>query len=239
MRFRGVAMLEKIRKRLLFEGADAVGGAYLKGFVPDSMQNLEYGISVQMRLSQAVVEQIFREKSPSHTYFHNYRTLNAMLDRCTFLAVSMLQKEGYRAVAVPASQTVDRQMFAGLISHKLVAVKAGMGRIGRHALFISDELGPAVRLASVLTDCPICAPEPLFVRQEGCGTCSACAKACPAGAISGKEYIPGMPREDFFDAECCSNYMKKSFQMIGRGAVCGICMATCQNRWKEKFLKKP
>ena len=85
-------MLEKIRKRLLFEGADAVGGAYLKGFVPDSMQNLEYGISVQMRLSQAVVEQIFREKSPSHTYFHNYRTLNAMLDRCTFLAVSMLQR---------------------------------------------------------------------------------------------------------------------------------------------------
>ena len=113
------------------------------------------------------------------------------------------------------------------------------GRVGRHALFISDEFGPAVRLASVLTDCPICAPEPLFVRQEGCGTCSACAKACPAGAISGREYIPGMPREDFFDAACCSNYMKKSFQMIGRGAVCGICMATCQNRWKEKFLKKP
>ena len=232
-------MLEKIRERLLYEGADAVGAAYLGRLLPESLQRFPYGISVEMRLSGAVVERISLDRAPSHTYFHNYRTLNAMLDRCTFLAVSMLQKEGYQAIAVPASQTVDRQGIAGLVSHKLVAAEAGMGHIGRHALFISKDFGPAVRLASVLTDCPVCAPASHRLKEAGCGNCRACVSACPAGAISGKEYRPGMPREDFFDAACCSQYMKKSFQMIGRGAVCGICMAACQKIWNEKILKKP
>ena len=215
-----------------------MGAAYLKQFLPEQLQELAYGISVEIRLSCAVVEQIFSQKSPSHTYFHHYRTLNAQLDRCTFLAVSMLQKKGYRAIAVPASQTVSRESIAGLISHKLVAAEAGLGRIGRHALFISEEFGPAVRLASVLTNCPVCPPYDQRRQSGECGSCAACVAACPAGAISGKEYQIGMRREDFFDAECCSNYMKKSFQMIGRGAVCGICMATCQKIWNEKILKK-
>lgn len=232
-------MLEKIRERLCYEGADAVEAAYLGKLLPENLQSLPYGISVEMRLSQAVVERIFLDKAPSHTYFHNYRTLNAMLDRCTFLAVSMLQKEGYRAIAVPASQTVDRQGIAGLVSHKMVAAEAGLGRIGRHALFISKDFGPAVRLASVLTDCPVCEKNTARQEGEGCGACRACVSACPAGAISGKEYAIGMAREDFFDAECCSNFMKKSFQMIGRGAVCGVCMATCQKVWEEKIRKKP
>ena len=232
-------MLEKIRERLQYEGADAVEAAYLKKFLPESLQSLPYGISVEMRLSRAVVEQIFLDKAPSRTYFHNYRTLNAMLDRCTFLAVSMLQREGYRAIAVPASQTADGQGIAGLISHKMVAAEAGLGRIGRHALFISRDFGPAVRLASVLTDCPVCERHSARREEEGCGACRACVSACPAGAISGREYVLGMAREDFFDAECCSNFMKKSFQMIGRGAVCGVCMATCQKVWEEKIRKKP
>lgn len=230
-------MLERIRQRLRYEGADAVGAAYLKNFLPENLQSLPFGISVEIRLSRAIVAQIERDRAPSHTYFHNYRTLNAMLDRCTFLAVSLLQEAGYQAIAVPASQTVDRSRIAGLISHKLAAAEAGLGRIGRNALFISKDFGPAVRLATVLTDCPVCEERSFRQEGEGCGSCRACVSACPAGAISGREYEPGMPREEFFDAKCCSEYMKKSFQMIGRGAVCGICMSVCQKIWEEKFQK--
>lgn len=230
-------MLERIRQRLRYEGADAVGAAYLKNFLPENLRHLPYGISVEIRLSRAIVAQIEHDRAPSHTYFHNYRTLNAMLDRCTFLAVSLLQEAGYQAIAVPASQTVDRSRIAGLISHKLAAAEAGLGRIGRNALFISKDFGPAVRLATVLTDCPVCEERSFRQEGEGCGNCHACVSACPAGAISGREYEPGLPREEFFDAECCSKYMKKSFQMIGRGAVCGICMSVCQKIWEEKFQK--
>lgn len=51
--------------------------------------------------------------------------------------------------------------------------------------------------------------------------------ACPSGAISGKEWHIGITREEIFSAETCSQYMKKQFQHIGRGAVCGICMKVC------------
>jgi hypothetical protein len=37
-------------------------------------------------------------------------------------------------------------------------------------------------------------------------------------------------REEMFDAEKCSQYMKKHFQHIGRGAVCGICMEVCPHK---------
>ena len=96
-----------------------------------------------------------------------------------------------------------------------------------------------MRLASVLTDCPVCEKKIRRGKRARAAEHAAPAfLACPAGAISGKEYAIGMAREDFFDAECCSNFMKKSFQMIGRGAVCGVCMATCQKVWEEKIRKK-
>jgi epoxyqueuosine reductase QueG len=56
--------------------------------------------------------------------------------------------------------------------------------------------------------------------------CTICRDACPAGAITGEEYIPGHERKEIFDAKKCSEHMK-TYKNIGRGAVCGICMSVC------------
>ena len=224
-------MIDKIRKRMKFERMDLFGTAYLGQLLPEALAHMPYAIVIGVRMSEAVVDQI--TTGPTHIYFHNYRTANAVLDRCTFLIVSMLMEGGYRGMAVPASQTVDRDSIRGLVSHKMAAAEAGLGYIGKSALFISSRFGPAVRLATVLTDYP--AAEQKSKRMPAdCGGCTICQKACPAGAISGKGYVPGMAREDFFDAALCSSYMKKAFQQVGRGAVCGICMAVCPKR-KEIF----
>lgn len=224
-------MMKEIRERMYFEGMDLFGTSFLEPYLPDDLKDLPYGITIGVRMSNAVIDMI--QDGPTHTYFHNYRTANALLDRCTLLAVGMLMREGYRGIAVPASQTVDRGGLRGLVSHKLAAAEAGLGYIGKSAAFISEAFGPGVRLATVLTDYPAC--EHVSKRlDKDCGDCTACVKACPAGAILGKNYRPGLPREDFFDAELCSSYMKKAYQHIGRGAVCGICIAACR-KCKEKF----
>jgi epoxyqueuosine reductase QueG len=94
-------------------------------------------------------------------------------------------------------------------------------------MLITPKYGSAVRLATVLTDMPLSRNREKLPFL--CGDCTECAKACPAGAISGK--TPTLNRDDFFDAEKCSHHMK-TYKDIGRGAVCGLCMRACP---KNKF----
>lgn len=182
---------------------------------------LENAISMVFRLSDAVVDQI--HTAPTHTYFHHYRTMNAYIDSTALALVLFLQEKGYRAAAVPASQSTAGT--AGIFSHKKAAVRAGLGFIGKSCLFIANCGGPRVRLGTVFTNAPldaVCVPQ-----KSECGACDACVRACGAMAILNREYEENMRREEFFDAEACSRYMKEKFQAIGRGAVCGVCMQVC------------
>lgn len=201
-----------------------------------------YGISLGIKLPNGVVDEVVN--GPTHTYFHTYRTTNALLDRIAYQLVLQLEQQGNRALYIPASQTVERQAMRGRVSHKQVACGAGLGYIGKSALFVSHEFGPRVRLSTVLTDADLSDVENKLAKERDsslseqligtCNDCNVCQKACPCGAISGREYVPGMAREDFFDAEKCSSHMKKAYQLIGRGAVCGICMAVCP-KGKNRF----
>ena len=198
-------------------------GIYEVGFskVDSPFEGLSNAITIVVPLSNAVVNQI--DKAPTKTYFHHYRTVNAFIDNLLEKIVLHIINLGFDAAAVPASQSVTG--FEGVFSHKEAAVRAGLGYIGKSCLFISDKFGPRVRLGTVFTDMPL--PVRECAVESKCGECNLCVKACPAFAISGREYKVGMKREDFFDARACSEYMKKQFQDIGRGAVCGICMKHC------------
>lgn len=184
-------------------------------------ENVNNAISLVFKLSDAIVDQI--DSAPTHTYFHHYRTMNAYIDSVTHQLVMYLQSLGYNAAAIPASQSIEG--LKGLFSHKQVAVRAGLGYIGKSALFISNKFGPRVRLGTVFTDAPLEVKKE--VQKSLCGECNICSKMCPAMAIHNVEFKDGMTREDIFDAKACSDFMKEKFKHIGRGVVCGICMSKC------------
>ncbi len=183
---------------------------------------LAYAVSLGVPLSKTVVASI--QGGPTHTYFHHYRTTNAFLDHAALRLQLMLESGGYHAVYVPASQSVSVDGLSGLFSHKMAATLSGLGGIGQNALFVSNCHGPALRLSTVLTDYPV---KPASILSNPCTNCGACVQACPAGALTGSVWKPGIPRDELIDASKCSAYMKKAYQCIGRGAVCGICMAAC------------
>ena len=188
----------------------------------DNEFKLGYAISYTVRLSNAVIDCI--DTAPTHTYFHHYRTVNALIDRNSLECGFMLERFGFRYAAVPASQ--------GIYSHKRAAVDSGLGTIGKSSLFLSNKFGPRVRLGTILTDCPF---EVRDINPTSvCGGCRICTNACPAMAIVGKEWSPGTPRDEIIDAQACSDYMKRAFKHIGRGAVCGICMRVCPHGIKNK-----
>ncbi len=202
---------------------------------PNDIQELEsnglgvgsciYGISIVAKLSDAIVDEI--SNAPTHTYFHHYRTVNTFLDQMTFRAGMYLEQYGYRYLTIAASQSINHNgwNFAGRYSHKHMACAAGLGTIGKSSMFLHHTFGPRVRLGSLLTDCPL--ETTIHTPVSLCGSCTLCTNACPSGAISGKEWKIGMARAELFSPEACSEHMKRAYQKIGRGAVCGICMRVC------------
>ncbi len=212
-------MKDKIKKIFLENGVTEVGFCRLEK--EDNPFDMGFAISFAVPLSDTVIDGIY--DAPTHTYFHHYRTVNTFIDNISLKTGLMLSNAGYKYVCVPASQSVNG--LQGVFSHKLAAALSGLGTVGKSGLFLSERFGPRVRLGTILTDCAFDVEnaEPKSV----CGDCRICAQSCPAMAISGKEWRAGDDRDIIVDAKACSDYMKKAFQHIGRGAVCGICMRVC------------
>ena len=212
----------KVKEFALNLGVDLVGFSSL-GFSPIKNQsNLKYAVTIAVKLPDAVLKTI--EDRPTIAYFHEYRTANAFLDNSTFKIARFIENLGYLAFPIAASQSLPESDYSSLFSHKHAGRLSGLGFIGKSGLFINPKYGSKIRLATVLTDMEIESENPII--ENGCGNCEKCVKACPAGAISGKIYTAGLPRDEFFSAEKCSHNMKR-YKDVGRGAVCGICIKVC------------
>ena len=217
-------MLEQASlKTLAIElGADIVGFCEWNEPPIPSSPNLRYAVSLGVKLSDAVLKTV--ENAPSFVYFQHYRTANTLLDSIAFRLAREIEKAGYDALPVAASQSLGKNNpYRGVLPHKTAAVLSGLGFVGKSGLFLSLEHGSKVRLATVITDMPLTSELPVI--ENGCGDCQICKNACPAGAIYGEK--PTTDGERNFDAEKCSKYMKEHFQDVGRGSVCGVCIKVC------------
>lgn len=223
--------LEKMKERLIDDGIAQVGFADVSGALDEQYKDYPYAISMVFRLSDAVIDGI--DGAPTYTYFQHYRAVNAFLDGRALWVCEMLRRMGHRAIPVAASQSVHDMAdeYTGIFQHKTAARLAGLGTIGKNAMFVSYEHGPRIRLATVLTDMSL--PVNTEFNDSVCGSCSKCVENCPAGAISGENYAEGKERIELLDAKKCSEHMKKAYKHIGRGAVCGICMKVCPLGRKE------
>ena len=184
-------------------------------------ENYNTAISIVIKLSSSVLKGI--TDKPTHYYFHHYRTVNTHIDSILLKIGMYLEKNGYGYFPVGASQSING--YQGVFPHKTAARLAGLGYIGKNAMFISDRFGMGVRLGTLLTDAPLETSSELS--KGSCGSCSLCVNACPAMALSGENFSADTPEVNLIDRHTCSEYMKDNFQRIGRGSVCGVCMRNC------------
>ncbi|MDZ7270689.1 MAG: hypothetical protein ONB17_03645 [candidate division KSB1 bacterium] len=194
-------------------------------FAPGEAEGLDSALSMGVRLSQAILDGL--HDGPTLLYKWHYRQANALLDRLAFLIAGLLQERGWRAVPVPASQVVDWHLQVGHLSHRHVAVAAGLGWLGRNNLLVSPAFGAQVRLVTVLTDLPV--PQPGLV-EFGCQECRACISACPAQAI-------GETAADF-QFQRCYDQVRAYAKSRSLGVyICGICQRVCPGRTSTKPSK--
>jgi len=207
-------------------GGEIVGIGDIRGHEPAGYGTLSRSISFGIRLSDAIMEGI--RLGPTPEYFHHYRTVNRLIDEISLKITILLQRQGYQALPVAASQSINHREgdpYQGLFSHRMAATLGGLGWIGKNNSLIHPTFGPRLRLGTVLTDAPLVAAKP--VTESQCQNCSLCVDACPALALSGADWQAGGPGDLLVDARACSEHMKHHYQHIGRGAVCGICLAVC------------
>jgi epoxyqueuosine reductase QueG len=222
----------QIEHELLGKGANLIGFADMSSLPDQFTGGFLRAVSIAAALRPAVIQRI--SKGPTKEYFAEYERVNGLLAELCERAFKNLTKTGNRAEAVKTTtEHFDSATLSTPIQHKTVATRAGLGWIGKSALLITREYGPAVRLATVLTDAELETGKP--INESHCGDCRKCLEACPAGAMTGRNWEPGTARESIYDAFKCRQTAGKLAKQQGiEATICGICINVCP--WTQKYI---
>jgi epoxyqueuosine reductase QueG len=207
------------------------GAADLRGFSTprdEKGKRLRFALSWVIPMGPEIMSGI--KLGPNQGYADEYARANKLINELADKLSSKIRSRGFRAQALAASERTDEENLKGDFPHKTAATRSGLGWIGRHCQLITREFGPWVRLGTVFTDISLpCGPP---VERESCGRCRLCVDACPAGALKGKAWYPGLPRDKILDVRVCDNWKKQHYFQYHRGHNCGICSAVCPHGLK-------
>ncbi|MBM3322407.1 epoxyqueuosine reductase [candidate division WOR-3 bacterium] len=214
--------LQTLRDLALTRGAVGFGIARLADSKTDDfllprdlLARLDSGLSIALPLQPAVLATL--PGRPNQLYEHHYRQVNFALDRLALELAQRITALGGEALPIPASQIVDWDNQRGHLSHKRVAVAAGLGWLGRNNLLVTPRHGAQVRLVTVLTDLRL---EPTRPTDHDCGSCRACIEACPAQAI-------GETAADFRHLDCFAQLREFQRRHYVSQYICGLCIQAC------------
>lgn len=220
------SLTEKVKNFAKSRGATLVGitpierlsrapkGHQTKDFLPNA-KNL---ISIALKINKSPIIQLPKTMKE---YKLSYDVANSKLNTIACETASLLEDEGYEAIAIPASEPYDKEKLVGDISHKHVAVAAGLGRFGLNNLVLTPKYGSYVRFATIITSAPLDPDEPSD--KDAClgEKCSKCVKACPAEALKNPIYNSDEGWQ--INKEKCHQYI----HTVSGGEVCGLCIKAC------------
>lgn len=222
---------EQVKQVLYEQGAALVGIGDMR---PVQVCRFPAGISVAVPIPKHVIEDL--KTAPTKEYYELYGILNAKLNTIVTAGEAFLKEQGYNAWAQTTDRVKVNEENRSEIPHKTVAVRAGLGWIGKNCLLVTPEYGSAIRISSLLTDAPLECAQP--IEKSRCGGCSLCVQNCPAGALKGTLWSAGMEREEIVDVNRC--YQKQKEIMYARTRIdtdlCGKCFAVCA--YTQNYLKR-
>lgn len=229
------SVIDELKTLLQSKGADLVGIADLRKLTPDVRNNFPVGISIAVALNPHIIANI--QNGPTNQYYLEYKRVNDLLDKLGYSAVAFLNENGCKSISLAVTNIgIDSETLSTILPHKTTAFRAGLGWIGKCALLVTKTYGSAIRITTVLTDARLPTDNP--VDTPLCGKCFSCVESCPVHAPSGKNWQPGMHRDDFYNAFACQeNALEMARKNVGiRLTLCGICIAVCP--WTQKYIKK-
>lgn len=215
-----------IREWMAMHAITLWGAADLRGFLTpldETGQGFPVALSWAVPMNPRVMAGI--QAGPNQAYADEYARVNHRLNELSVALAAAIQARGFRSRALAASDRTDQVAVRGDFPHKTAATRAGLGWVGRHCQLITRPWGSWVRLGTVFTDMEIpCGPP---MDRHFCGQCRRCVAACPARALLGNAWYPGIPREELVDVQVCDRWKKEHYFEYHQGHNCGICSAVC------------
>lgn len=126
--------------------------------------------------------------------FHTEHKMDALAVKIA----GQLEEVGYHSVG---------KLKTGLLPHKTVALRAGLGFIGKNNLLVTPEYGCGQMLGKVLTTAPfVTMSRP--IQPPRCGDCRICVEVCPTKALLGTTWSVTTTREEIMTRKACTLCLK-------------------------------
>ncbi|GLV54236.1 4Fe-4S ferredoxin [Dictyobacter sp. S3.2.2.5] len=198
-----------LRELCLQAGADDVGFVSLQRAEVDNQRaeilaNAPFAqtlISIVCRMNREPVRSPAR--SVANAEFHH---VNEHLTAVSHTIAAQLEQQGIRAMNEVVGFPMEVARLAEgqkpyVISHKPIAVAAGLGHMGLHRNVIHPRFGNFILLGTIVIGAEVSA-ENHPIAYNPCLECKLCVAACPVGAIS---------PDGKFDFQACSTHNYREF----------------------------
>lgn len=177
-------------RRIKDSGADFVYFVDISEFHKDIISDYKCAVLFGKALSKKYISTISAALEPKHKEVIN---TERKMDALAVKIAEQLENEGYKSIG---------KLKTGLLPHKTVALRAGLGFIGKNNLLITPQYGCALMLGKVLTEAPfITTTQP--PQPPKCGSCKICVDACPNNALLGKTWSVTTTREEIITRKLC------------------------------------
>ncbi len=210
----------------VYKEALAVQQAYLRSILKDRLGSfikngslISIGIAYHKSTIDCINQRVNNriDYNTWNLYAGEYEVLNSILNE---IAEKVAQE--IDGIAIPATTSIPTyavnhvsDYYPTTLSHRLVALKSGLGWRGKNSLIIHPKFSCAVRFTSVLTELPLVPGEEI---DSMCGDCTACEEVCTF--IKFRKSLP-----DY--RENCRRYLSHLGRQGITAAVCGKCIQAC------------
>lgn len=192
-----------LKGMILAEGIDLVGVAFVGDLLLAHPARSPRSLMPSARsvIVMAVAHSLGAVYAPDiKLWTRNKMQTSRLLDQTAEKVGRFLERQGYLTLPISADKPVEihkqdpetgaklvHTKTLGQLSLKHAAVSAGLGRIGKSNLLITERFGPHVRLGGIITSADLEADTPVL-RDPCPAGCTLCEKACPVGALRGGTY---------------------------------------------------
>jgi epoxyqueuosine reductase len=181
-------------------GATDVGivtGESLSGGPPSAdltyvLPEAKSAITFSLPLNQDHIEPYLQKKDRRSYEKDNIRT-NTLATGISFEIASYLSQKGFPSVGLTANLVYRTDTPNGAfdekppISHRYLAVRAGIGYFGLSGNVITNKHGAAIILGSLVTSAELIPTDPLQPDDNYCDGCRLCMASCAAGYMNPDE----------------------------------------------------